>query len=320
MKDRDRFGPIDLEGLKTYSLEGRNSKFSSDQFASPHREGSSFGEFMAGLPDTLAARDLKEVARGICDAHRAGRTVALAMGAHVIKTGLSPVVIDLMKRGILSAVAMNGAGVVHDVEIAMGGATSEDVAASLADGSFGMARETAEFVNGGISRGAGRGLGIGESLGAALEKGGFPYTDRSILACGASLGIPVTVHVAVGTDIVHMHASADGAGIGEGTMIDFRRFCSVVASLEGGVFLNFGSAVVLPEVFLKALTVARNLGHRVSDFIAANFDFIRHYRPLTNVVARPTSEGGRGYAITGHHEIMIPLLAATVLESLAERE
>lgn len=320
MKAKDRFGPLDVEGLETYSLEGRSSKFSLDQFASPHGAGSSFGAFMASLPDTLAARDLKEVAQGVCDAHRAGRTVALAMGAHVIKTGLSPVVIDLMKRGILTSVAMNGAGVVHDVEIAMAGATSEDVLAALADGSFGMARETAAFVNGGISRGAGEGLGIGESLGAALEKEGFPYTERSILACGARLGIPVTVHVAVGTDIVHMHASADGASIGAGSMIDFRRFCSVIASLEGGAFLNFGSAVVLPEVFLKALTVARNLGHRVANFITADFDFIRQYRPLTNVVVRPTSGGGRGFAITGHHEIMLPLLAAAVLEGLAETE
>jgi hypothetical protein len=238
------------------------------------------------------------------------------MGAHPIKVGLSPLIIDFMKRGILSAVAMNGAGIIHDFELAFIGETSEDVAASLKEGSFGMARETGLFLNNAIREGYEQQRGIGEAVGRAILRSRLPHQRLSILAAGARLGIPVTVHVGIGTDIIHMHPEVNGSALGEGSLKDFHTLTSVVATLKDGVFLNFGSAVILPEVFLKALSLARNLGHPVSNLTTVNLDFIPHYRPLANIVTRPTLGSGKGYHLTGHLEIMVPLLFASVLEEI----
>ncbi len=311
-----KFKPVEPEGVKTYSLKKRKSKVSLKEFCGLFPKGGGFREFISTLPHLLAGNTLREVISAILDAHRAGRTVALGMGAHVIKTGLSPMIIDLMHRGIVNAVAMNGAGIVHDFELAFAGTTSEDVDGALSTGRFGMAEETGTMINEAIKRGARRGLGIGESVGRMIEKGDFPYRDMSILAAGTRYNVPVTVHVAIGTDILHIHPAVDGALTGRATLKDFRLFTGVVSTLEGGVFLNIGSAVIIPEVFLKALTLVRNLGHRVKRFTTVNMDFIQHYRPITNVVRRPTMEGGRGYTLTGHHEIMLPLIYAGIIEGL----
>lgn len=273
------------------------------------------GDFLQGLPDILAARDFRAAARAIASRHRAGKRIVLGMGAHPIKVGLSPLIIDFMQRGILAAVAMNGASIVHDFELAYAGETSEDVAASLADGRFGMAEDTGRFLNEAIA-GAPADQGLGAAVGSALLRARFPHAHLSILAAGVRLGVPVTVHVAIGTDIIHMHPSADGAAIGATSLRDFRQLGAIVAGLRGGVFINLGSAVLIPEVFVKALNLARNVGHRVDDLMTIDMDFIRHYRPQMNVVQRPTAGGGRGYHFTGHHEIMFPLLCAAVLEYL----
>ncbi len=238
------------------------------------------------------------------------------MGAHPIKVGLSPVIIQLLEKGVIKAVAMTGAGIIHDLEIAMAGQTSEDVGGELDQGTFGMAEETSRVMNTAIAEGVRQKWGIGKSLGEKIVQQGYPFAKMSILATAGRLGVPVTVHVAIGTDINHMHPTADGAAIGEGSHRDFRIFARAVSQLERGVYLNLGSAVVLPEVFLKALTVARNLGHRIEHFMAINMDFIRHYRPTVNVVERPTRMGGRGITLIGHHEIMFPLLAAAILEEI----
>lgn len=238
------------------------------------------------------------------------------MGAHVIKVGLNPVVIDLMERGIIKAVAMNGAGIIHDFELAMTGQTSEDVAASIGDGSFGMAQETCDFLGKAILQAGRKNIGLGQAVGQAVIDAGLPVAEKSILAAGARLGIPVTVHIAIGTDIIHMHPEFNPQEAGGASYRDFMTFASVVASLDQGVYLNIGSAVILPEVFLKALTLVRNLGHKVEKLTTVNMDFIRHYRPMTNVVHRPTLEGGKGYNLVGHHEIMLPLIAAGVIEQI----
>jgi deoxyhypusine synthase len=287
--------------------------------ATPHRKGHSLARFLDTLPDILAARTLKAVINDIVRASRAGKPVIVGMGAHPIKVGLNPILIDLMKRGVISCLAMNGAGIIHDLELALVGKTSEEVEAGIDDGSFGMARDTAELLNRAISDGAKRDIGLGQAVGELIARGTFPYKKMSLLATASRLGIPATVHVAIGTDIIHMHPSADGAAIGATSLEDFRRLTSVVAHLEGGVYLNLGSAVLLPEVFLKAVTIARNLGHRVVNFTTVNMDFTQHYRPVTNVVRRPTQAGGHGYTLTGHHEIMFPLLAAGVIEALGKR-
>jgi hypothetical protein len=238
------------------------------------------------------------------------------MGAHVIKVGLNPVIVDLMQRGIITGVAMNGAGIIHDLEVAMGGQTSEDVAASIDDGSFGMAAETCTFLSRALAESDTRSVGLGQAVGQAIVKNQLPLMDQSILAAGSGLGIPVTVHVAIGTDIIHMHPQFDPAKTGQASHRDFRLFTSMVGSLEGGVYLNIGSAVILPEIFLKAVTLARNLGHALDNFTTVNLDFIRHYRPLTNVIQRPTARGGTGINLTGHHEILLPLIAAGVIEAM----
>lgn len=272
-------------------------------------------DFLHGLPDILAAHDFRAAAQAIAARHRSGKRIVLGMGAHPIKVGLSPLIIDLMERGILSAVAMNGASVIHDFELAYAGETSEDVATNLADGQFGMAEETGRFLNQAICA-ATPDQGLGEAVGTQILQAGLKNTRLSILAAGARLRLPVTVHVAIGTDIIHMHPSADGAATGAASLRDFRRLAAVIGGLRGGVFINLGSAVVIPEVFVKALNLARNVGKRVDGLVTVDMDFIRHYRPGVNVVQRPTAGNGQGYRFTGHHEIMFPLLCAAVLEAL----
>jgi hypothetical protein len=240
------------------------------------------------------------------------------MGAHPIKVGLSPVLIDLLKRGLITGVALNGAGIIHDAEVAMVGRTSEDVDEVLGCGAFGMARETAEFLNAAIAWGAEQGLGLGQAVGRRLLESDFPHKDLSLVAAAAALEVPLTVHVAVGTDIIHLHPSVDPEALGATSHRDFRLFAALVSELDHGVFINLGSAVIIPEVFLKALTLARNLGHQASPLTTVNLDFVQHYRPLTNVVRRPTAGAGQGYALTGHHELLFPLLAALVVEELEE--
>jgi hypothetical protein len=310
--------PINVSDLKTYPLKKRYSKVRVSDFAAPWKRGSSFKTFCDGLPDILAVKSLRAVTRAIVKAHRKRRPVIIGIGAHVIKVGLAPIITDLMERGIVTAVAMNGAGIIHDFELALMGHTSEEVDAEIDEGRFGMAEETGRILNEAIIRGATAGQGLGEAIGSYINQAApqFPNRSTSILATGVRLGIPVTVHVAVGTDIIHMHPSADGAAIGATSLLDFRRLTAVVAKMEGGVYVNIGSAVILPEVFLKTLSLGRNLGHPISNITTANMDFLVHYRPQTNVVRRPTQKGGQGYSLTGHHEIMLPLLAAAVLEEL----
>ncbi|MGD9123856.1 MAG: hypothetical protein PVG60_02125 [Desulfarculaceae bacterium] len=304
--------PADLSDLKLSDLEVRSSKVSQGMLGKPWQPGGSFHQFMENLPQALAATDLQEAAQAMAAARRQGRPVILGMGAHVIKVGLSPLLIDALDKSLISGLALNGAGVIHDVEMALAGHTSEDVAESLADGSFGTARQTGEFINQALAKYPESGLG--EAVGRALLQAKPPHVDLSLLAAAARLEAPATVHVALGADIIHMHPSFDGAATGRASHMDFRLLVSQVTGLKGGVFLNVGSAVVLPEVFLKALSAARNLGHEVKDFTTVNLDMIRHYRPLTNVVQRPVLTGGRGIFITGHHEINLPLLLAMVQE------
>jgi hypothetical protein len=314
-----KYRPISLRKIKTRKLSARKSKVSHTRLASPFR-GWSFRSFLDSLPDILAARDLLQVAEAIVAARSYDRPVILGMGAHPIKVGLSPVIISLIENGVITAVAMNGACIVHDFEMAIAGKTSEDVDAELCKGTFGMAEETGKGLNSAINRGVGKGMGIGRAVGEHINNVKAANADLSILAAASRASIPATVHVAVGTDIIHMHPQADGGSIGEGSMRDFRLFCSVVADLNGGVYINLGSAVILPEVFLKAVAVTRNLGYNVKDFTTVNMDFIQHYRPRENVLRRPVLSGGRAYALTGHHEIMFPLLAAAVSERAAGGE
>ena len=310
------FRPLDFSKVRTYPVNKRFSKVRSTLLGKRVRKGASVRSLIQSLPDILAAQNLKTIAYKIAQAHRANKTVILGMGAHPVKVGLSPLIIDFMERGIIDAVALNGAGVIHDFELAYMGETSEDVAASLKDGSFGMAEETGAFLNQAIIYGSQKNLGVGAAVGQAILKARLPHHRLSILATGERLGVPVTAHVAIGTDIIHMHPTADGKALGDGSLRDFRTLTSVVATLGGGVYLNFGSAVVLPEVFLKAVSLARNLGHPVQNLTTVNLDFLAHYRPLTNVVSRPTMQSGKGYHLTGHMEIMVPLLFAAVLEEL----
>ncbi|HEU4684524.1 MAG TPA: hypothetical protein VFS39_08505 [Nitrospira sp.] len=315
---RRTIAPIDVAALKTYPLKKRRSKVRVSDFAKPWRAGESFGRFYRSLPDILGAKTLHSVVSAIVGAHRNGRPVIVGIGAHVVKVGLNPILVDLMTRGIVTAVAMNGAGIIHDFELALMGHTSEEVDAEIDAGRFGMAEETGRMINQAILAGAKERQGLGEAVGHYINRyqGQFPHRGSSILAVGARLGVPVTVHVALGTDITHMHPSADGAAIGATSLLDFRRLAAVVAAMEGGVYLNIGSAVVLPEVFLKTVSLGRNLGHALSDITTVNMDFLSHYRPLTNVVRRPTQKGGKGYQLIGHHEIMLPLLAAAIHEEL----
>ena len=307
---------FDLSEVRTYPLASRPSKARLQDFARPCPPGGSVGRLVDSLPDILAAADFKAVVGALAGAHRDGRGILWGIGAHVIKTGLGPVLADLMERGFVSGIATNGAAVIHDFEVALCGATSEDVDESLGPGRFGMAEETGRLLNRAISDGVGSGLGLGQSVLRLLREERCPHAGASVLATAARLDIPVTVHVAVGTDIIHMHPEASGQAIGEGSLRDFRYFAANVARLEGGVYLNCGSAVVLPEVFLKAVALARNRGLGLAGLTTVNLDFVRLYRPQTNVVTRPTAgTSGRGLSLVGHHEIMIPLLAAAVIEA-----
>ena len=300
------FKPADFSRVKSHSIQGRKSLVNAGMLADLAGYRSS-GRLADLLPPILKGADLLRLARAIKQARAQGKTVVAAMGAHVIKCGLSPIVIDLMERGVISAVAVNGAVAVHDMEIAFHGATSEDVASEIKTGRFGMVEETSAHYHRAIAA-AGAQEGLGAALGRYITEAGMKNVGLSIFAQGWRLNIPVTVHVAVGADIIHASAQADGAALGRATHNDFRLFTGVVSALSGGVYMNIGSAVVLPEVFIKALSAARNMGNRVEGFTAVNMDMIQGYRPNVNVVNRPVEGSGHGYSITGHHEIMIPLL------------
>jgi hypothetical protein len=309
--------PLDFSSLKTVSLTERGGKVKAADFAIPYEKGAGLAGWLDSLPRILAGDGFRAVVEALAAAYKSRRALLWAMGGHVIKCGLAPVLIDLMRRGYVTGFAMNGSAAIHDFEIALAGHTSEDVEAVLPDGRFGAAEETGREMNRAISGGAAEGLGMGESLGRWLDLiAPSKYAASSLLMAAYRNGTPVTVHVAVGTDTPHTHPAADPSAIGECTHRDFRLFAAQVADLnDGGVYLNIGSAVVMPEVFLKAVSAVRNLGHPLASFTTANFDFLQHYRPRVNVVERPHAQsGGRGFAITGHHELMIPLLAAALIE------
>jgi hypothetical protein len=313
-----KYKPIDLKNVKTLPLEDRPTKVQSSDFAQLCPVNPNLMQFLESLPDILKARELRAVVEAIVAANQRQKPVVIGIGGHIIKCGLSPLIIQLMTEGIISGIAMNGGASIHDFELALIGRTSEDVAASLESGMFGMVRETGESMNHAIKLGSERSLGLGESLGMRLIEIAPPFLEYSILAAGKKLGIPVTVHTAIGGDTIHMHPGADGSALGHTSFIDFRLLTSILMDFDsGGVYLNLGSAVILPEVFLKALNLARNLSsHKIESFTTVNMDMLQHYRPLQNVVQRPTQIEGHGYSITGHHEIMIPLLLHAVLAKL----
>jgi hypothetical protein len=314
--------PITLGGVKTYLLASRKSKVSVHDFATPPAANTSLTKFLDSLPNILAAQDLRHLLTAIHRARKQRGAILWGIGGHVIKVGLGPILIDLMRRGFVSGIAMNGAALIHDFEIALAGNTSEDVEAGLGRGQFGMASETGEYINEFSKLAARLHIGYGEAAGQFLTSGvlNVKHAASSVLVAAYKQRIPVTIHLAIGTDIPHMHPAADGPCLGAATFLDFRLFCALVKQMHpGGIYLNWGSAVLLPEVFLKAVSVARNLGVPLHPITTANFDFIQHYRPLQNVVKRPTvSERGspkpesRGYAITGHHELLMPLVAAAL--------
>ncbi|MBU0634833.1 MAG: hypothetical protein KKB82_00680 [Candidatus Omnitrophica bacterium] len=306
---------IDLKKLKTVSLSKRKSKVRISDFARCTKRGDSFAKFIQSLPKVLAAEDFKGLIFSIKKAKKHKRTVLFMLGAHVVKCGLNPVIIDLMKKGFITHIALNGAGAIHDFELAYAGHTSEDVEASIKDGSFGMSRETSQFFNRAIDKAAKEGKALGSVIGRMIIQEKLPYRQFSILANAAKFRVGVTIHVAFGTDIIHPHPGCDGAKLGRAAMADFHNFIEVVSGIEGGVVLNIGSAVILPEVFLKAVSTVRNLKFKTQNFTAACLDMIRHYRPQENVVRRPITCGkGKGYYIVGHHEIMLPLLHRALIE------
>ncbi|MCM8794686.1 MAG: hypothetical protein NC819_02645 [Candidatus Omnitrophica bacterium] len=310
---------LDLKRLRRYSLSERPSKVKRDALAKPTPAGSSLRAFLNDLPGILAAEKFNQLVDAIASARRLKKPVIWMMGAHVLKVGLSPLLVDLIDKRIVTAVAMNGAGIIHDFELAYQGQTSEEVMEAIADGSFGMARETADFLNGAIREGAKKGMGLGESVGRLIKEKKFRFRELSVCAAAVRSEIPVTVHVALGTDIIHQHPTCDGAAVGQTSLTDFRILTRAVSDLGGGgVVVNAGSAVMLPEVFLKAVSIARNLGHSVKEFTAANLDMISHYRPHQNVLLRPTALGGQAISLIGHHEIMVPLLYAALMEKLKE--
>ena len=307
--------PLGLDEVKTYPLDSRPSKVALDDFAKPINQTTSAGEFLASFPNILAVQSLRAVAAAMRRARELKKPIIWGIGGHVIKTGLAPVIIDLLRRGFVTAIAANGSVLVHDAEIAMVGSTSEDVDATLGQGEFGGADETGKLLNIAARDGASDGIGLGEAMGRALLALEPKHRAYSLLCAAYEARIPFTAHVTVGGDIAHFHPSADGAALGAASHTDFRLLAELVRRIDGGgVYLNIGSAVTLPEVFLKCVTLVRNLGHPLQDITTANFDFIQSYRPLTNVVRRPTSGGaGHGYSITGHHELTIPLLAAHLI-------
>ena len=316
----DNFRPIDLKDVKTYPLSSRSSKVNLNDFAKPLEEGLSSDEFLRRLPNILAVQNLRQLVSRIRRARELQKPIIWGIGGHVIKTGLAPLLIDLMKRGLLTAVAANGSVLVHDTEIAMVGSTSEDVDATLSEGAFGGAEETGRILNRAAEEGSKSGIGLGEAMGRTLLALEPKHRDYSLLCATYEARIPFTAHITIGGDIAHFHPNVDGAALGAATHTDFRLLATIVRELNGGgVYLNIGSAVVLPEVFLKCVTLVRNLGHPLTDITTANFDFIQSYRPLTNVVRRPTEKNaGRGFSITGHHELTIPLLAAMLLSTDSE--
>jgi len=307
--------PIDLNEIETYELASRPSKVTFKDFASPVAEGDSLSDFLGKLPNILAVQSLREVAERIRRARDLGKPVIWGIGGHVVKTGVSPLIIDLMHRGFVTAIASNGSVLVHDSEIALVGFTSEDVDATLGKGDFGAAKETGELLNSAAKAGHRDSLGLGEAMGREVTDLHPPHADLSLICQAYKSQVPFTAHLTIGADIGHFHASCDGAALGATSHTDFKLFCSIVKEMNGGgVYLNYGSAVVMPEIFLKAVTVVRNLGHEVQDITTANFDFVQRYRPMTNVVHRPTANGaGRGFSITGHHELTLPLLAAQII-------
>lgn len=310
VREKEVIGPADLSRVRQDSLSKRRNLVSMEEFARLMSPGEPAGSILSSLPDILGGRSLKELVNRILQSRRSGALVGAALGAHIVKCGVTPVIIDLMEKGFIRAISLNGAGAVHDFEVAFCGATSEDVAEGLKEGTYGMVRETFEFLNRAAEEGARNDTGFGAALGKRIEQKTLPHRGFSLLAAAHRLGIPATVHVAVGTDIVHMHPGLNAEALGRATHTDFRILVSVVSRLEGGVWMNLGSAVVLPEVFLKALNVARNLGFKVERFFAANLDMIQHYRPKVNVVERPS---GEGVCITGHHEILLPILRLALL-------
>jgi hypothetical protein len=306
--------PIDLQGLKTYELQSRPSKVFVEDLGQPVSAGATIGDWIEALPRQLAGNEFRRVCDHLARAARSGRTVVAALGGHVIKTGCAPYLIDWIKRGLLSAVALNGSAAIHDFELAFAGKTSEDVGVSLPAGQFGMARETADAFAVAARAGAELERGLGLALGQYMEDLDCPHADSSVVLAAYRAGIPCTVHVALGTDTVHMHPHVSGAALGEASLLDFRKLCAVVATLREGIWLNLGSAVVLPEVLLKAVSVAHNLGHDLSGLVTVNVDKEPRYRSLTNVLQRPASEG---IGLTGHHEILLPLLHAALAGRLA---
>lgn len=309
--------PFDFNRLTREDLSGRGGKVQVTDFARPIDADAPFATWLDCLPNILGAKDLRDLVDAIVRARTNDRPVHLSMGAHVIKVGLGPLLVDLIQRGIVNGVSVNGAFIIHDFEIAAVGFTSEDVDATLGAGAFGMSDQTGRAVAAMVDRAAEKGVGLGAAAAEFVATGDFPHAALSVQAACHRCGVPLTVHAALGTDVVHLHPALDAAKFGAALMYDFRVFTTLVSRLEGGVYLNVGSAVLLPEVFLKALTAARNAGHVVSDLTCANLDFIRHYRPMTNVVNRPTAAGGRGINLVGHHEIMVPLLAAALVTRLS---
>jgi deoxyhypusine synthase len=313
----DRVRPLSLENVSTYPLASRPSKVSLNDFARPIAENASIADFLDSLPNILAVQSLRELAARIERARELKKPIIWGIGGHVIKTGLAPVIIDLMKRGYVNGIAGNGSVLVHDAEIAMVGSTSEDVDATLGEGNFGGADETGKLLNRASEQGERENIGLGEATGKALLELNPKNASHSLLCAAYKARVPFTAHLTIGGDIAHFHPQANGSALGLTTHTDFRLLAELVRRMDGGgVYLNVGSAVTLPEVFLKTVTLVRNLGHQLSDIATANFDFIQSYRALTNVVRRPTANGaGQGYAITGHHELTIPLLAAQLISS-----
>ena len=313
-----RYPRIDLAQLRTMSIADRKSKVSASDFASTHKPGTGMADFFETLPDILAGRWVRTVIERVNNAHRLGKPCAVAMGAHVIKCGLSPILIDLMRRGIITSLSMNGAGAIHDSEIAFFGETSEDVVDGMRTGMFGMATETADFINGCAKKAKDEQLGFGEALGKCVIDSHAKYRNMSLLAAAYECQVPLTVHACIGCDIVHMHGSAEGAAIGDASMRDYRILTEAIKNLgAGGVLMNIGSAVVLPEVILKAITTLINLGYDMKGMTGVNMDFVQHYRSNQQVVARVREIGGEGISLTGHHELLIPLIAAGVIERLS---
>lgn len=308
---------LNINKVKRYSVRSRCSKVQAQDFAQAPARGKSFAQFFQSFPNILKAKEIRAITKALVEARKKKKSVIFMCGAHVIKCGLNPVLIELIKKNVINCICLNGAGIIHDFELAFQGKTSEDVAQNLKNGKFGMGRETADFLNNAIKEGVGEGLGLGQAVANKIADSKLPYKNLSLTYNAYKYKVPVCVFVAIGTDIIHQHPSFDAALTAEGSLRDFHLFTERVCKLnKGGVVLNFGSAVILPEVFLKALNLARNLGNQVKDFTAANFDMIYHYRPSQNVVARPVASGGSGYYIIGHHEIMLPLLAQAVIEKI----